>query len=76
MDMTTIGTDMAPAYRAARRQKPRTLSAALARKYSYDRYFQPGGFVNDYYKTQAAKGGFVIISKEDADAIRANLEGE
>lgn len=45
----------------------------IVRNYAYDRFFQPGCYVENYYKTEAEKQGFVIVRDDEAARIRARL---
>lgn len=45
----------------------------LPRKYAYDKHFAPGGKTESYWRGKAAEHGFVIVTKEEADATRAAL---
>ena len=47
--------------------------ADLIRKYSYDRFFQPGGLVERHYRELADKHGFEIVTQETADETKAML---
>lgn len=47
--------------------------ADIPRKYAYDSFFQPGLKVENYWREQAAKHKFVIVTKETADETRARL---
>lgn len=47
--------------------------ADIPRKYSYDRYVQPGLVVERHWKAKAAEWKFDIVSKEEADETRAKL---
>lgn len=47
--------------------------AEIPGKYAYDRRVQPGHKVETYWKAEAAKHNFVIVSQEEADETRAML---
>lgn len=42
-------------------------------KYGYDRFGQPGSLIENYWRGEAEKLGFVIVSQEEADEVRARL---
>lgn len=46
----------------------------ILRDYAYDRFFQPGGVVENHYRDKVESLGLVITTKEDADQIRKRLE--
>jgi hypothetical protein len=48
--------------------------AEIPGKYAYDKFFQPGGAVKNYWEAKADKAGMVITTVEDAAEIRARLE--
>ena len=45
----------------------------IPNKYMYDKHFAPGGKTETYWKEAAAKYGFVIVSKDEANRTRAML---
>lgn len=47
--------------------------ADIPGKYSYDRRVQPGGKVETYWKAEAAKHHFDIVTEDEAAATRARL---
>lgn len=46
----------------------------VPRKYAYDRRFQPGGQIENHYKSKVAKWGLRLVSQEEADEIRNQLK--
>lgn len=46
----------------------------IARKYDYDRYFQPGSLTDRHWRSAAERRGFEIVDRETALARRQRLE--
>lgn len=47
--------------------------AQIPGKYGYDRHFAPGLKTERFWKERAAKVGFILVSKEEAEEVRARL---
>lgn len=47
--------------------------ARIPSSYSYDRMMQPGGKIEKYWKAEAAKFQFVLVSEEEASETRQRL---
>lgn len=48
--------------------------SSIPGKYSYDRYVQPGSYVENYWKKKAAEHHFEIVPQEVADETRKRLK--
>ena len=54
--------------------KNRPNVAAIPGKYGYDCHFQPGGYVERYWRDKAAEHQFEIVTQETADETRTILK--